>query len=216
MLYPGDTVNILLPILRADGVDPTVTSIPSITIIHVPTNTAVVTAQTMTLISGTQKVYKYSWSISGTAVIGEYLAIATWVADGVTYTGRYIKDFRVGDSRVTGVVALDSTVAKDGTVAKDATVAKASQLTALNPDNSSVVLAIKAKTDNLPASPASESTLTAVQSQVTEIHDAEFGEVVLDKTVSPQVVTVRKVSDNSVLKQFEMTDGNSETRRHPI
>lgn len=216
MLYAGDIVHILLPLLRTDGVDPTVTSIPSITIIHVPTGTAMVTAQTMTLIAGTQKVYKYSWSIPGTAQIGEYLSIATWVADGVTFTGRYVKDFRVGDSRVTGVVALDSTVAKDGTVAKDATVAKASQLTGLNPDNSAAVLAIKAKTDNLPASPASEGTLTAVQSTVSDIYDAEFGETVLDKTVTPQVVTVRKTSDNSVLKQFEMTDGVSETRRHPL
>ena len=60
-----------------------------------------------------------------------------------------------------GVRALDASgnaLAVDSTVAKDATVMKAASYTA--PDNADIVL-IKAKTDNLPSDPASESLVVA-------------------------------------------------------
>jgi hypothetical protein len=216
MLYPGDTINVLLPLSRTDGANPNVTSVPQITIINVGTGVAAVTAQTMTLVTGTQKTYKYAWAVPVGQALGDYLAIASYVVDAVTFTGKYVDSFRIGDSRVTGVVALDGTVAKDSTVAKDATVAKAADIASMNPDTSATIQAIKAQTDLIPPTPATEAVALDIQDKVTQLQDASYGRMDLDKTVNPQILTVRKVSDNTIRKQFQMTDDGNTTQRTPV
>lgn len=212
MFYPGDSYTFLLTITLATGAGPTITTAPVITVVNLSTGSAVVTGQTMTAITGTSsQVYKYIWNTAGLAD-GDYIGLVSYAHDSITINSQLLEKVHLGDSRVVGVVAQDATVAKDGTVAKDSTVAHTTDLVSISPNNSSVVLAIKAKTDLLPATPADNATLIAVQSAITDIHNAVMGTWVIDKTQSPQVLTFFN-SDSSVLARFQLSDGPTATNR---
>lgn len=211
MIYPGDLVRFFLSITNTDGSDPDVTVAPVITIVRARDGQAVVTAAAMTLVAGTQKLYQNIWDSAGVED-GEYYALVSYVADGVTVSNRFLNNVRLGDSRVTGVVALDATVAKEGTTAKDATVAHASDLAGLNPDNSSAVQSIKAKTDLLPNDPASETTLASVLALLVDLNDATLGSWRIDKTVNPQTITFLR-PDGSTLASFSLSESDTESLR---
>ncbi len=143
---------------------------------------------------------------------GDYLAIVSYAADGNTINGQYLDRVRLGDTCVTGLVALDATVAHDATVAKDATVAHVTDLQTINPSTSSVVLAIQSAVNALPASLASQASMELLTSLLTDVHDAQLGTWSVDKTQNPKVMTLYRL-DGSVLTTFQVTeDSNSAAR----
>lgn len=194
------------------GTSPNVTTSPILQVIRLSDFTAILgSPATMTALDASNQLWKYVWNVS-TAQPGEYISIISYAADGNTFNSIPVEKVRVGDTFVTGTVALDSTVAKDATVAKDSTVAKATDVAAVSPDASSTVLAIKAKTDNLPSDPAGMTLLGTTIQDVIDLHDAALGNQTVDKTQNPAVLTLQR-SDNSVLAQFSLTDNPSATAK---
>jgi hypothetical protein len=209
--YPGDTYTFVLSITTATGVAPTITSSPVISVANV-SGSVVVSSQSMAVVSGTSnQIWLYNWNTTG-APSGDYIGIVSYAHDGNTYNSQLLTRIQIGDTYVTGVVALDATVAKEASVALDATVAHASDLSTIDPDNSTVVLAIKAKTDNLPSDPAATTDVTSVGSMVTDIHNVSLGTWSIDKTQNPPVMTLYTLS-NAVLAQFTLTDTGTTAAR---
>jgi hypothetical protein len=213
MNYPGDIKTIVLSITNAGGTAPNVTVAPVISIVRASDNTLMVNSQPMTAMALTQVIYTYRWDTTG-ATNDDYVAVVSYAADGLTISGRYLATISLGDSRITGIVALDATVAKDLTVAKDSTVAHFTDLATISPDVSQTVQAIKAKTDNLPPDPASLTVLNTVAQNVQDLHDYETGTWTIDKTQSPQVLTILRPS-GGVLARFQLTDSTTATNRTP-
>lgn len=194
------------------GTTPNVTTPPVLQIIRLSDFTAILgSPAAMTALDGTNQVYAYTWGI-GAAASGEYLAIISYAADGNIFSGKALEKIRIGDTRIIGTVALDSTVAKDATVSKDATVAKSTDLAAINPNTSAVVLAIKTKTDNLPVDPAGMTLLGDTVINVGDIHDAVLGNENVDKTQNPPIYTKKRLN-NSVLAQYTLGDDNTQTSK---
>jgi hypothetical protein len=214
MTYAGDTKYLTLSIIRSDGTAPSVTVVPSVTVIRLADQVVVVNAQLMTLIPGTQAIYTYPWAIDPSALNGDYVSLVSYASDGITVSGRMLETLTLGDSRITGVVALDSTVAKNATVAKDATVAHLTDLALVDPDASDLIQAIKLKTDNLPVDPASQTQLVTVLQVAQDFSDYQMGTWTIDKTANPQVLTVLRPS-GAVIARFQLTDGPSATTRTP-
>jgi hypothetical protein len=211
MIYPGDKKNLICSITNAAGTSPNVTVVPIVSVVNLTTQAIVLSAITMSLIAGTQAVYYYSWSTNGQPV-GDYLAIVSYAADSITINGRFLEIFHLGDTNITGVVALNSTVALNATVAKDATVAHVTDLTGINPNTSSVILAIKASTDNLPQDPASNTIVNQVGSTVDNIYNYTFGTWVINKQLNPQVLTILAPNGTTVAT-FQLTDSSISTIR---
>jgi hypothetical protein len=182
-------------------------------VITMATSTTVLAAVPMTLIAGTQAIYTYSWSTAG-MTNGDYVAIVSYASDGITVNGRFLEIFHIGDTNITGPVALSATTALDATVAKDATVAHLADLATISPDTSVTVLAIKAKTDGLPSDPASASTLTGLTSEIQDLHDCQFGTWTIDKTQNPNVLTILSPTQ-AVVVSFTLSDSSTATQRLP-
>jgi hypothetical protein len=213
MIFAGDTQHLVLSITKADGTSPTVTVVPLVSVVRLSDSSIIVNAQTMTLLAGSEAVYAYPWNTTG-AQDGDYVALVSYASDGITISGRFLQSLRLGDSRVTGVVALDSTVAKDATVAKDSSVAHFTDLATIAPDNSILVQAIKIKTDNLPFDPASLSILSPAVQNIQDLHDYQMGSWTIDKTVNPQTLTILSPAGTLVAK-FQLTDSSTATNRAP-
>lgn len=197
------------------GTTPNITSPPIIQIVQlqgfvpmlgIPAN--------MVALDSSNQVWVYTWSI-GAVPAGGYIAIVSYAADGNTFSGILLEKIVVGDKYILGTVALDATVAKASTVALDATVAHATDLVAINPNTSSVVLAIKAKTDNLPPDPSGMTLLQTTIQNISDVHDAALGPQTVDKTQNPAVYTIKGVANN-VVAQFHLIDDDSETSRVPF
>jgi len=194
------------------GTAPNVTTPPVIQIVRLSDFTAMlISPASMTALDASNQLWVYTWAI-GLATSGEYAAIVSYATDGNIFSGKFIEKVKVGDTYVIGTVALDSTVAKDATSAKDATVAHQVDLAAINPDTSVTVLAIKAKTDNLPADPAGMTLLASYLTDVVDIHDAVLGNQSVDKTQSPPLYTMSRVG-GGILAQYQLTDSVSTTSR---
>lgn len=213
MVYSGDTHQFVLSITKSDGSDPLVTATPTITVVRLRDQVALVTAQAMTLITGTQEIYTYAWHTTGVED-GDYLAFVSYATDGVVVTSRYLDRVRIGDARVTGVVAQDATVAKDGTVAKDATVAKASAVGQL-PTMSETLARIESKVNQLPVRPADEATLEVLEAMLQDVKDAELGTWIIDKTVNPKVLSLRRL-DGTTLAQYQLSEDDVTAVRSKI
>ena len=211
MIYPGDTHQIVFSLSHANGTTPSVTTAPLVTVINLTTGAAVVTAAAMTLVAGTCLVYSYAWNTAG-MLNGDYLAVVSYAADGITVNGQYLDQIRLGDTNIPGPVALNATVALDATVAKDATVAHLTDLATINPNTSSVILAIQAKTANLPAIPAAQSDVTALVQFLTDIHDTVLGTWIVDKTQNPKVLSFLRL-DGSNLATFTVTEDDNSAAR---
>jgi hypothetical protein len=205
-IYPGDSFYFVLPVFGPSGANPNVTAAPLITVIDLSTLNAVVTAAPMSLVTNTKKTYFYNW----TTVSGNFVAIYSMTADGITYTDNFLTSIHVGDSRILGTVALDSTVAKDATVAKDSTVAKATDLAAVNPANATIIQQIKAQTDKIPVDPATETTLATINLGVTGLLSTEAGNFSLDKATD--ILTIFN-DDGSIYRQFQLSDSSANTTR---
>lgn len=213
MIYTGDIKSIVLSITNAAGTAPVVTVAPTVMVIQVSSGSTVLAAVAMTLIAGTQAVYTYSWSTAGIPN-GDYVAIVSYAADGITVNSRLLETFHIGDTNITGPVALAAIVAQNATVAKDATVAHLSDLTIISPDNSATVQAIKAKTDNLPVDPASMTVLNAIGLNVQDLFNFQFGTWTIDKTQNPQVLTILSPAQ-AVVARFTLSDSPTATQRAP-
>lgn len=213
MIYPGDIKTIILSLTNPTGANPNVTVAPIVSVIQISTQSIVLSAQTLTLVGGTQAVYYYSWSTSGLSV-GDYLSIISYAADGITVNGRFLEIFRLGDTNITGPVALNATVALNSTVAKDATVAHLTDLSAIDPNTSSIVLSIKANTDNLPADPASNTVIDGLIDTMDSVYNYTFGTWTIDKTQNPQVLTILAPGGSS-LGSFTLSDSSTATVRAP-
>lgn len=207
MLYPNDKHVFLLSIVNADGSNPNVTVAPTVTIINAVSGNVVVPATAMDLIAGTQKVYSYVWDTAAQPE-ATYLALVSYAADGVTVQGRMLESVRLGDSRVTGAVALDATVAKELTVAKDATVMKYAQY--VLPKNDDYVRAIKSRVDLLPNDPASAAAIAALAAKLEDVHDFVTGTWIVDKA-NDKMTLYRK--DGSVLQAFNLEDTDTHSNR---
>lgn len=191
---------------------PNVTSVPYVQIIRLSDSSPILgVPAAMAALDSSQQIWIYTWDV-GSALAGEYIAIASYAVDGNIFSGKFVEKIRVGDSRIIGTVALDATVAKDATAAKDATVAKATDLAAIDPNTSSIVLAIKGKTDNLPADPTGMTLLGDTIQDVADVHDAILGNQIVDKTQNPAVFQIKRLN-NSILAQYHLADDNSETSR---
>ena len=159
---------------------PNVTVSPILQIVQLSTLTAMLTTPaSMTSLDSSNQLWLYTWSI-GAITNGEYAAIVSYVADGITMNSIMLEKIQVGDSNILGTVALNATVVKDSTVAKDATVAHITDLATINPNTSSVVLAIKSSTDNLPSDPAGMTLLATTIQNIEDIHDASLGNQSVD------------------------------------
>jgi len=182
-------------------------------VVQLSTGTSVLAANPMALLVGTQAVYTYSWSTTG-MLVGDYASIVSYAADGVTINGRLLEVFHLGDTNITGPVALAATTAQQDTVALDATVAHLTDLATINPNTSTVVLSIQAKTSNLPSDPVSYATLATLLSNVQGIHDYQFGTWTIDKTQNPNVLTILSPAQ-AVLASFTLSDSTTATQRLP-
>jgi hypothetical protein len=197
------------------GTTPNVTIAPILQVIRLSDFTAILTVPAaMVPLDVTNQLWAYTWSI-GAAVSGEYAAIVSYASDGNIFSGKFIEKIQVGDSMILGPVALASLVALNSTVAKDATVAHASDLAAINPDNSLTVLAIKASTDNLPSDPAGMTLLAPTIQDVEDVHDAILGNQSVDKTQNPAIFTLNRL-DDSILAQYQLTDDSTQSSRTSI
>ena len=194
------------------GTAPNVTTPPVIQIVRLSDfTTMLISPASMIALDSSNQLWTYTWAI-GLATSGEYAAIVSYAADGNIFSGKFIEKVKVGDTYIIGTVALDSTVAKDTTVAKDATVAHQVDLAAINPDTSVTVLAIKSKTDNLPADPTGMTLLSTYLTDIVDIHDVSLGNQSVDKTLSPPLYTMNRVG-GGILAQYQLTDSVSTTSR---
>lgn len=207
MIYPGDKHIFLLSLTKADGTLPTVTSTPRITVINAETDAVEVNNQVMTVISGTQLLYRYVWN-TGAAAVGKYLAIVSYVADSVTINARLLESVQLGDSRILGIVALESTVAKEASVAKDLTVLKATDY--IPPDSSVLVQAIANKMAMVPANLPTKDDIAELSTLVTDIHDCSIGTWSVDKQLN-RLSLFRK--NGTVLATFALTNNNAISAR---
>jgi hypothetical protein len=204
LIYPGDTYTLLLNIPPVSGAAATVTTAPLVTVIQLSTGTPVVSAQAMTLVAGSMTVYSYSWN-TASLQNGDYLALVSYAANGVTYNGVFLEQLRLGDTNITGPVALAANVALNATVAKDATVAHLTDLATINPNTSTVVLAIQSAVNAIPNNLATQDSVNMLLSLLTDVHDGQFGTWSVDKTQSPKVLTFYRL-DGSVLATYAVTE----------
>ncbi len=208
MIYPGDTYPIILSITAPYGATPTVTVSPLITIINLSTTSPVISSQAMTLLSGTNLLYYYNFNTTSLST-GMYIAVASFAYNGNTYNNFFIESIKLGDTNITGPVALNSTVAKDATVAKDLTVAHLTDLATINPNTSSVVLAIQTKVNTLPTSPADNSLLTTVANLATDTRDAVIGSWIINKTANPNTLTYLRTDGVTTLSSYNVSEDSS-------
>jgi len=212
-IYQGDNFSFSLSITHADGSLPSVTTSPTLQIIYLVDGSSVLgSPASMTSVSGTNdQLWTYTWSI-GTVQNGQYMAIVSYAADGNTYNSIPLEKVTIGDSRILGAVALDSTVAKAADVALDSTVAHATDVIAISPETSPTILSIKAKTDLIPADPTSMTLLATPISQVADIWDSELGSQTIDKTQNPAKYTKSRVGGGT-LATYDLTDDATTSQR---
>lgn len=148
------------------------------------------------------------------SVLGTGKAIAD-----TTVSNQLISDtdkLHIGDTFVTGQVALDATVAKNSTVAKDATVMKSAQYT--SPSNDPVVQGINTTVASLLADVTGLVTLLgslgagSISDLIQDIYDGSFGGISIDQTVNPPVMTITRVN-GSAIASFQLINNPSATQR---
>jgi hypothetical protein len=204
MKYPGDTYTFVFPV---PGTSPTVTATPQVTVIDASNGTAVVSSQAMNLIAGSNAVYLYNWNTTGTGN-GTYVALVSYAVSGTAVNGVFLEKLQLGDSRITGVVALDATVAKDSTVAHDASVFKKTDF--VTPSQDASIQAILGFTQNIPAAPATAAAVSALVSMLTDVHDFALGNWIGNKVNN--TLTLYRIG-GGVLKVFNAVEDVTQSSR---
>lgn len=209
MNYPGDKYTFVFPLQNPDGSAPQVTSVPTINILNLATNTAVLAAPAqMTAVPGTQYVYTYTWN-TGLVSAGQYLALVSYVANGVAMNNRFLEKLQLGDTYVTGPVALDATCAKDATVAHDATVLR--RVDYVSPDASTTVNAIVTAIATLPQILSTQDQHSALAQLTQDIYDATLGSWIINK--STNTMSLYRRGGGSLLAQFSLANSNTSSSR---
>jgi len=135
---------------------------------------------------------------------GNYLALTSYTANEVTVTQRLLGKVQVGDTRLTGKVALEATAAKDLLIAKAATTVQA--FAYVSPNSSLILQDIWEKVDSIPACPASQTALASLLSLLTDIKDQTLGSWVANKRMN----TLTFLRENGqVLKVLKLTNDDS-------
>jgi hypothetical protein len=209
MIYPGDLHVFTLPIQNADGSLPVVSAAPTIMVVNLLDGSTAWATQPMTLVTGTQYVYKAIWPTAGLAD-GTYMALVSYSVGGQVFNGRYLETVRLGDSRVTGEVAKEATTSKEATAAKDTTVFHLSDYTA--PDSSTLLQAVVGKLAQYPASIPSADQLAALSSLVTDVRDSAMGRWSIDRVHG--TFTLFRLN-GSVLQTFNLLKTSSLSERIP-
>lgn len=215
MFYPGDVVSFLLPLSTASGAAANVVTPPQISILGadgqpVDLAGAGIKTDAMVLIAGTDAIYRYEWTTTGSVPDGVYVAVVSYVANGITANGRFLSTVQLGDSRVTSVVASALATAKTVDLPNKSTVMLKTDFVA--PSADAAVQTILAKVNGMPANLASQDTVLEIKALVKDVNDAEMGNWVIDKTVNPNRMTLYKV-DGSILQSFLLTRNESASSR---
>lgn len=128
-------------------------------------------------------------------------------------------ELHIGDSFITGQVALNATVAQNSTVAKDATVFKASSYVA--PSNDPTVQTINTSVATILANSTTEVALLGTLAQGTvagllqDVYDNLFGSWSIDQTVVPPVLYIKRIN-GTVIASFQLVNNNSVTQRNVV
>jgi hypothetical protein len=147
--------------------------------------------------------YEYVWNTTGMDD-GNYLALTSYTANEVTVTQRLLGKVQVGDTRLTGKVALEATAAKDLLISKAATTVQA--FAYVSPNSSLILQDIWEKVDSIPACPASQTALASLLSLLTDIKDQTLGSWVANKRMN----TLTFLRENGqVLKVLKLTNDDS-------
>lgn len=212
MTHAGDSYTFTLLITSPTGATINVTTVPSIQIVNASNGTTMLSsAATMTLITGSHYLYTYNWAIPSGAPQAKYVGLVSYVANGNIFNSVPIETVLVGDSYISGPVALAATVALNATVAKDATVAHVTDLISINPENSPIMAAIKAKTDLIPTQPAAVSDVQAVQTDTQLIKGMLLADIDVNRTALPRVLTY--TYNGQVLASYTLVDDSSSSGR---
>lgn len=201
--YSGESYSFLLFLMRNDGTPLQVTSLPLLTVVRLADEQPVVSQAEMQRLEDMPGAYEYVWNTTGIDD-GNYLALTSYTANEVTVTQRLLGKVQVGDTRLTGKVALEATAAKDLLIAKAATTVQA--FAYVSPNSSLILQDIWEKVDSIPACPASQTALASLLSLLTDIKDQTLGSWVANKRMN----TLTFLRENGqVLKVLKLTNDDS-------
>jgi hypothetical protein len=125
----------------------------------------------------------------------------------------------IGDSYITGPVALNATVAQNATVAKDATVMKTVSYVA--PMNDPVVQNINTNVTTILAdSSTTVSTLgtlgaSTISGLLQDVYDNVFGSWNIDQTANPPVLYIKRINGTPIAS-FQLVNNNTNTQRNVL
>jgi hypothetical protein len=201
--YSGESYSFLLFLMRNDGTPLQVTPLPLLTVVRLADEQPVVSQAEMQRLEDMPGAYEYVWNTTGIDD-GNYLALTSYTANEVTVTQRLLGKVQVGDTRLTGKVALEATAAKDLLIAKAATTVQA--FAYVSPNSSLILQDIWEKVDSIPACPASQTALASLLSLLTDIKDQTLGSWVANKRMN----TLTFLRENGqVLKVLKLTNDDS-------
>jgi hypothetical protein len=201
--YSGESYSFLLFLMRNDGTPIQVTPLPLLTVVRLADEQPVVSQAEMQRLEDMPGAYEYVWNTTGIDD-GNYLALTSYTANEVTVTQRLLGKVQVGDTRLTGKVALEATAAKDLLIAKAATTVQA--FAYVSPNSSLILQDIWEKVDSIPACPASQTALASLLSLLTDIKDQTLGSWVANKRMN----TLTFLRENGqVLKVLKLTNDDS-------
>ena len=201
--YSGESYSFLLFLMRNDGTPLQVTPLPLLTVVRLADEQPVVSQAEMQRLEDMPGAYEYVWNTTGMDD-GNYLALTSYTANEVTVTQRLLGKVQVGDTRLTGKVALEATAAKDLLIAKAATTVQA--FAYVSPNSSLILQDIWEKVDSIPACPASQTALASLLSLLTDIKDQTLGSWVANKRMN----TLTFLRENGqVLKVLKLTNDDS-------
>jgi hypothetical protein len=153
--------------------------------------------------------------VVGTLGTGSVASISTVSNQTLSLTDR----LHVGDSYITGQVALNATVAQNATVAKDATVMKSVQYVA--PQNDPLVQTINTAVQTIFTNSNNEAALLGTLSQgtlcglVQDIYDSTFGTWTIDQTQAPPILYIASVGGVQIAS-FQLINNASTTQRNML
>lgn len=158
---------------------------------------------------------------SGTALVVNALGTGSAIATQ-TVSNQLISDtdkLHIGDSNITGQVALNATVAQNATVAKDATVMKSSQYVA--PQNDPTVQTINTNVATIVGQTTGMVTAIGTLSQsslsglLQDVYDGIFGSWNIDQTQNPPILYFKRIN-GTIFASFQLINNPSATQRNVL
>lgn len=214
LIAPGDVVTIASA--TTSGLD------GSFTIL-----TASLVGSTWTLTFGTSSSAFSSTAQSAGTLTDTLVGVATTQGTGsailnTTVSNQLIvtrDELHIGDSFITGQVALNATVALNSTVAKDATVMKSSQYVA--PANDPTVQNINTNVASILSDITSQVALLGtlatgtISGLLQDVYDNVFGSWSIDQTQNPPVLSIKRIN-GSVIATFQLVNNSTVTQRNVL